>query len=205
MTPNMTCIWPLSRSGIALELAAIRDVDEIDAGHHLEQFAGDMQRRADAAGRHVDLAGIGLGIGDEFRDRLRRHVRIHLHHQRNERNARHGCGVVHEVEMQVAVDRRVDRVGGHGKQQRVAVRRRFHRIFGSDVAARSGPIVNHDRLAEPVRQPLRHQPADDVGRAAGRNLHDQMNRPRRVVVGPGDMRHCWGRGGSRRQYEKIPA
>jgi hypothetical protein len=32
-----------------------------------------------AGGRHVELAGIGLGVGDEFGDRLRRKRWMHLH------------------------------------------------------------------------------------------------------------------------------
>ena len=43
---------------------------QIDAGHELEQLAGDMLRAADAGRCHVDLARIGFGIGDEFRNRF---------------------------------------------------------------------------------------------------------------------------------------
>ena len=35
----------------------------VDAGHHLEELAGEMGRRvADAARRHVELARMGLGV-----------------------------------------------------------------------------------------------------------------------------------------------
>ena len=47
-------------------VAAIRHVQHVDAGHHLEQFAGEMRRRADAARGHVEFARMRLGIGDEF-------------------------------------------------------------------------------------------------------------------------------------------
>jgi hypothetical protein len=47
-------------------LAAIRHVRHADARHHIEQLAADMAGRADAAGAHMDLAGIGLGIVDEL-------------------------------------------------------------------------------------------------------------------------------------------
>ena len=46
--------------------AAIRHVQHVDAGHHLEQLAGHVDRGSDAAGREVDLARIGLGVGDEL-------------------------------------------------------------------------------------------------------------------------------------------
>ena len=61
---------PADQIGKRERLAAVRDVDHVDAGHHLEQLAGDMERTPGAARRHVDLARIGLGIGDELRDRL---------------------------------------------------------------------------------------------------------------------------------------
>src|SRR4029077_8293105 len=41
-------------------------MDHVDRGHHFEQFAGDMDRRADAARSIADLAGIGLHIADEL-------------------------------------------------------------------------------------------------------------------------------------------
>src|SRR5262249_60512559 len=45
---------------------AIRHMDHVDPGHHFEQFAGDMDRRADATRSVADLAGIGLHIADEL-------------------------------------------------------------------------------------------------------------------------------------------
>src|SRR5262249_151814 len=40
---------------------------EGDAGHHLEQFTGNMVSGTDAGRRHVDVGGIGFGIGDVAR------------------------------------------------------------------------------------------------------------------------------------------
>src|SRR2546423_1627990 len=53
---------------------------EGDAGHHLEQFTGNMVSGTDAGRRHVNLGGIGLGIGDESGNRLDRYRGIHLSH-----------------------------------------------------------------------------------------------------------------------------
>jgi hypothetical protein len=47
---------------------------EGDAGHRLEQFAGQMQRGADAGRGNRELAWIGLGIGDELAEAMRRQV-----------------------------------------------------------------------------------------------------------------------------------
>jgi hypothetical protein len=40
----------------------------VDAGHHFEQLARQMDR--DPGRTHIDLAGTRLGIGDELRNRL---------------------------------------------------------------------------------------------------------------------------------------
>ena len=48
--------------------AAVGDMDEIDAGHHLEQLPGNVGGRAGAKRGHVDLAWIGLGLSDQRED-----------------------------------------------------------------------------------------------------------------------------------------
>ena len=83
MLSKVTCTWPPSRSVSAGAEPLIRHVRHLHAGHHLEQLAGQMDRGAVAGRRHVDLAGIGLGVGDELGDGLRRHVGIDLHHVRH--------------------------------------------------------------------------------------------------------------------------
>jgi hypothetical protein len=45
----------------------IRHVHEVDASHHFEEFTENVISGTDAARRHVDLAGIDFGIGDETR------------------------------------------------------------------------------------------------------------------------------------------
>ena len=66
-----TCTCPLKQIGSAAT-ASIRHVDHVDAGHHLEQLAGQMARAPAAAEAKSDLAGIGLGVGNEFGNRLGR-------------------------------------------------------------------------------------------------------------------------------------
>src|SRR6516164_8872648 len=51
---------------IRVEVAAIRNVNQVGPGHHVEQLPENMGRGAHAGGSHVDLARIGLSIGDEF-------------------------------------------------------------------------------------------------------------------------------------------
>ena len=42
MSPNMTCTCPPMQIGQRGRAAAIRHVNHVDAGHHLEQLTGDM-------------------------------------------------------------------------------------------------------------------------------------------------------------------
>src|SRR5215831_14428887 len=48
--------------------AATRHVKEIEVGHGLEHFAGDMGGGSDSGRRQIELAWIGLGVGDELRN-----------------------------------------------------------------------------------------------------------------------------------------
>ena len=60
MDANMTCTCPPSRSVSAGAVAAIRHVDHVDAGHHLEQLAGDMGALPVPADAMLTLPGLAL-------------------------------------------------------------------------------------------------------------------------------------------------
>ena len=128
----------LSAEQIGKLAALIGNVNHLDAGHHIEQLAEHMVGAADAGRRHVDLARIGFGVGNEFRDRLRRHPRIDHHHRRNGDDARDGFDVLDEIELERLVERRIDGVGLRDPEQRVAVRRSLHDGLGGDIGAGAG-------------------------------------------------------------------
>src|SRR5258707_15312808 len=104
MVANMTCTCPPSRSTSAGACAAIRHMHEGDAGHHLEQFTGNMVSGTDAGRRHVNLGGIGFGIGDEFWDRLDRYRGIHLHDKRLAMNARDPDDGADQIDTELVVE-----------------------------------------------------------------------------------------------------
>ena len=110
-----------------------------------------------------------------------------------------------EIEIQVSVERGVEHVGQDGHLQRVAVRRRPHDHLGPDVAGGARPVVDHQRLAELIRQPLSDDARDDVGRAAGREGDDQAHRPRRISLREGDTRDGRQRHSARGQMQEITA
>src|SRR6218665_1500566 len=74
------------------------------------------------------------------------------------------------------------------EQQRVAVRRRLGDKLGADLRGGPGLVVDDDRRipAQRLDQAIGHEPAQDVGRAAGRIRHhhvDRMRRPRILRLG----------------------
>ena len=168
--------------------AAVGHVHHVDAGHHLEQLARHVDRGAVAGRRHVELAGIGLGVGDQLGDRLDRKRRMDIHHVGKADDAGDRDDVAQKVETELVVERGVDGIGRRHQQQRVAVRRGAHDRLGGDIGAAAGPAFHHDRLAEPLRQPLPGEPRGDVGGAARGIADDQADRPRRVGLRPGPAR-----------------
>ena len=173
---NMTGPWAAKKVSDRRRIAAIGHMQHVDAGHHLEQLAGKMRRRADAAGRHIDLARMRLGIGDQLRHAVHRQRRIDLENKRIEIDAADRREIAGEIEAQVWVQHGVDDVRIRHRQQRVAVRLRLHHGFGGDLLARRTAIFDDEGLAEPLRQHLPGEPSDDVGGPARRETDQQMNR-----------------------------
>src|ERR1700726_1052896 len=85
--------------------AAIRHMDQINAGHHLEQFAGNMLRASYPARPHVELAGICLGIGDELWKRLDRNRWVHIDYLGRARDACDGRDVAVKGEIKFVKSR----------------------------------------------------------------------------------------------------
>ena len=73
-------------------------------------------------------------------------------------------------------------------QDRVAVRRALGGELEADVAAAARFVLDHDLLAEHARQVIGDGAGADVGRAAGREGHDEMDRPGRPALRRGDRR-----------------
>jgi len=57
--------------------AAVRHVQDVDAGFELEQLHQQVRRNTKALRAPAELAGIGLGVGHHLGQRFRRHVGVH--------------------------------------------------------------------------------------------------------------------------------
>src|SRR6516165_11997478 len=106
------------------------------------------------ARRHGEPAGIGLGISDELGNRFGRNRRIYYHDEGVADDAGDWRDVAEKHEIELVVERRVDRVRGTYHEERVAVRWRIHDRFGGNIAGSTWPALDDERLAEPLRQPL---------------------------------------------------
>src|SRR5260221_4727447 len=176
-------------------------MNEIDARHHLEELAGDMDRGSDTAGRHVDFARIGFGISDELGNGLGRNRWVDLHDERHADDARDWRDVAHEIEFEVFIERHVYRVGRSDLQKRVAVRRRPQGRLSRDIAGSTRPVVDYEFLTETLRQPLRHDARNNVGRPAGGKANDDTHGKDRVGFRPRTRRY--GGGGGRNARLKL--
>src|SRR6516165_12486698 len=178
---------------------------EVNSGHHLEQFTGNMISRTDAGRPHVDVGGIDFGIGDEFGDRLDRYRGIHLQEKGLAMNARDRGDVADQIEPELVVERGVDRVHRSGHKERISVRGRVHDRLSGDIAGRARPILDDKLLTEPLRQPLSYQACHDVGGASGGKSDNDAHRPRRIAFRPSDPRQGRQHGGTGCQMQKTSA
>jgi hypothetical protein len=123
-------------------------VHQVHPGHDLEQLAEHLGRSSDPTRRHVEFAGIGFGIGDKLGKRLRRNRLIDLQDTGCTDDAGDRHGVADEIEIEVVIQRRVDRTCRAEQKERVAIRRRAHGRLGGDIGGGAGPVLDDERLAE---------------------------------------------------------
>ena len=98
---------------------------------------------------------------------------MHHHHQRLAGDAGDRHDVAQEVEAEIGIERAADRVRRPDQQDGISVGRRAHDFGGGDVAGLAALVLDVERLAELLRQPLRDDTAEDVVRPAGRKADDE--------------------------------
>src|SRR5262245_51878808 len=90
------------------------------AGHQLEQLARHVGPGPASGRRHIELVGIGLGVGDQFETRRDRNRRMHLHDQSGAADASDRCNVTEEIEREILEEGRVDRAARRDHDERIA-------------------------------------------------------------------------------------
>ena len=109
-----------------------------------------MDRRSVAGRRKIDLARIGLGVGNKLGNRIDRYCWIDLHDKGPAANACNRHSVSDEIEIELIVKRDGDRVCRNDQKERIAVGGRTYDRLGADVACGARPVLNDEWLAEAV-------------------------------------------------------
>jgi len=110
-----------------------------------------MNRASNAGCGHVDLAGIGLGIGNEFRDSFGRKGWIDLHDERRTGDASNRRRVANEIEFEIVVERCVNGVRRRGHKKCVAIWTRPYDHFSGEIRAGARLVFDDKLLPEPLR------------------------------------------------------
>ena len=127
----------------------------------------DMWERSVTRRGVIELASIGLGVGDEFGNAVHRDGRTDHQDIGHTHDARDRIAVPQEIVVEVCVKGCVDGVGRIGKEERIAVGRRPDHVFGADIVGGAGPVLDHELAVEAARQPIGNQPRHHVDRAPG--------------------------------------
>ena len=163
-------------------------------------LADQVIRRADAGMAEIDLAGIGLGVGDELLQVLGRKILA----QRDDAERLRDHGDRHEGfrrERQFWIDRVGRRIGaGIADRDGVAVGLGAGGARQRGRAAGAGDVLDHDGLAERDAHLLGDRARDHVRRAAGRERHDHGDRTLWEI-----LREGGGRGTQRQRRDAATA
>ena len=126
-------------------------------------------------------AGLGLLLVDQLPDRVHRDVDVADQRGRHQRDQRDRREVLERIVGELAVEERVHHqraVDRH--QQRVAVGAGLGDRLRADDGVGAGAVVDDDLLAEVLAHLLADQPAEEIGRPARRERHDQRDLARRI-------------------------
>src|SRR5262249_15919070 len=150
-----------------------------------------------------DLAGIGLGIGDELGNRRDRKRWIHLHDMWHAVDARNRRNITNEVVVEFFEQCCIDCCGSTDHEERIAVCRRTHDRLYTDIANTARTVLDDKLLTEALRQPLTDGARSNVVDTPGRKWDNDAHRPRRIGLRPRNPRHHRQRASAGGQMQKM--
>ena len=149
----------------------------------LSQAAIMPEKRRGPSVAICELVRVGLGVGEQLRQVLRRHARMRQHHEAHLGDPRNHGEVLHRIVGQRLEGVGIDHQRGRGGvEERVAVRRRARRRLRADDVAAARAVLVDDRLADAARKLVGDEAADHVGAAAGGLRTDELDGPVRPVL-----------------------
>jgi hypothetical protein len=155
----------------------------VDVGDQLEELRAEVRRRADARGGERELARLLLRQLDQL---------LHARHAERGVDEKTIVGAREardrlEIGLRV-VGQLLRHRGIHGErdvdrdEQRVAVGRGARDVVRADGPGGAGDVLDHHGVAPALAQLLRHHARQHVERAARRERHHELHRPRRISL-----------------------
>ncbi|MNY07588.1 hypothetical protein D3C86_1403990 [compost metagenome] len=167
----------------------------------LEELGPQVRGAAHARRAIAELAGFGLGAGNQLRHRLDAERRVDDQHDGLHRHHRAEFKALDAVIQRLLHQRRHDVAGGGAQQQGVAIGPGPRHETRADRRAASGLVLHHHRLAQPLFQRARQAARHHVGGAARRVRVDQRDGVLRIGSRHGGGRGHGGQGGYRRRKQ----
>jgi endoglucanase len=182
-------------------VAAITDLPHRNAGLELEQLDGEARQCPAAVMREVDRVGLRVRQLDQLAHALDRHLRIDHEHERILRDVDDVGEIAFRLEREVGQRRRHHGKAGRCPHQGVAIRCCAGDLLERDGAAGSRLILDQEALPEIVVHVARENPRQDIGAAAGRKRHHQLDDPVGVWLrGDADRSACQRRQNNEERY-----
>ena len=175
---------PGHQIGDGLRATLVGHMHDIGPGHHLEQFATDLTRRAIARGGVHQLAGIFLGVVNQLQHiaywQCGRHRQQHMstcHQPQWLKIAQHVIGQLgHHVRADgQSTDRR--------ESDRIAIGRRTRHVLQADHQRTARTVVDHHRLSQLPGQIGLQKTRQRIGGAARGLRHHHAHRFVGVAAG----------------------
>src|SRR5262249_30146401 len=168
-------------------------------------FSGHVSRAPVATRAHADLAGIGLGMGDELGNSRDRKRWVHLHDMRHADDARNRRNITNEVVVEFFEQCCIDCCGSTDHETRIAVCRRAPGRLYTDIATTARTVLDDELLTEALRQPLTNEARSNVVNATRCKWDDDAHRPRWIGSRPSETRQPRQRGSAGGQMQKLPS
>ena len=154
--------------------AVIGNGNDVGAGCMLEQFTGKV-KEGRACGV-VELAGVGLGIGDQFGHIVGRNAGLDPQHEAQSGHVGDGRKVFDRVKRELE-DRRVHHHGTGGEcAQHIAIGGCLGHEIGANRAVCAGFVLDQERLPKRLGEPLRHHTRDHIRAGARADWDNHLDR-----------------------------
>jgi len=130
---------------------------------------------------------------------------VYFQHERRTHDARDRSDISDDVEIELVVERCTDGMRRADQKEGIAICGRIHDRLGTYIAAAARSVLDHELLAETLRQTLTYKWSHDIMPAASGKGDDEAHRPHRIGLCPRKARYGGESDGARCPMEKLSA